>query len=150
MGIRQEAIVHGNTAIRCGDALCHGCQDHSRAGREGHNAGSQITCTDHAGKVIQRSRIDLHISADTEFLSCFLCQRADHRIRFYQGWQLGMGNTDSIQHILPVALVVNVEIEGEGGDGHIAAHLTGKQVHHIVLQEHITAHIVIHIGAVIL
>ena len=76
-------------------------------------------------------------------------QAAGHSTGFAKFWQLRFRNADGIQHCLPVALVINVKVEAEGGNRHIRQLDTGQIVDHIILQQHISPGIVIDLRTVL-
>ena len=137
MGVGQEAVVHGNAGILGYRLLSHDSHRHHSAGGQGHTAGGNVAGADHAGKVIQRAYVDgsagfqLHGGGQVGF------QCACHGAGLCQRGKLAAFHANGIQHFLPVGLFVDVKVEGEGGDGHIALLLAGEIENHIVFQQHI-------------
>ena len=60
--------MHGAAAALGRRLTAHGCQRHNGAGGERNAAGGDIAGADHAGKVIQRTHIDLRAALNAQLL----------------------------------------------------------------------------------
>ena len=133
MRVRQKAVVQRDAAVSRGGLGAHGRQRHDRAGGERHGAHAGVSGPDHAGKVIQRAHVDVRDALQAEALRDLREHLARRGTRLHQRRKLRLAHADALEHLLPVALAVNVEIEREGGDRAVGAQPPRQAIDHIVL-----------------
>ena len=149
MSVGQKAVVHCNSAVLSARLGGHSSHSHNGTGGQSNTAGSNIARADHSCKVVECADVNVGSTAKTEFSGQFVGKLTCNGARLAKRRQLLFADANGIEHLFPIAFIVNIKIEREGGDRHICTHNAREIIDNVVFDKHIVCGVVKDFGLVV-